>query len=189
MPHSLKLRSSNLLGLSILLIFILFIFLISGVMLFLSVVHFGEKWSILIGSLSLFFTVISALTIRWILFPGHHACILHFDQTIKKLNLYPQSIFGKQPVEKIPFVQLEKIEFKEELHTDDNYEEYFTYTLNLKAKHKFISTTAATWLLLWSQAKESQRHEVEELAHLISKITEIPCTFSTDKPLPDGFSG
>jgi hypothetical protein len=153
--------------------------------------RFGEDWSILIGSLSLFFTVIGALWVRFVLrsvLLSGHGCILHFDQTTKKLNLYPQSIFRKLPVEEIPFAQLEKIEFKEKLNTDDDDKEYLTYDLTLKTKDEFVSTTTATlftWSSLWSGAKESQRHEVEEMARLISEITGIPYAFSTDKPSPE----
>ncbi|MDD2815749.1 MAG: hypothetical protein PHP00_08425 [Thiotrichaceae bacterium] len=186
-PDSLKLRSSNLPGFFIGLIFVSIIFLVSGSISILFVRHIilGEKDGFLIGFLSLFFTVIGALGVRAMLLSAH-ACILHFDQTTKKLNLYPQSIFRKLPVEEIPFAQLEKIELEEKLNTDDDDKdkEYLTYALTLKTKDKFVSTTAK-WCSLWSGAKESQRHEVEEMARLISKITGIPYIFSTDKPLPE----
>jgi len=184
-PDSLKLRSSNLLGFFIGLIFVSIIFLVSGSIFILFVRHIilGEKDGFLIGFLSLFFTVIGALGMRSMLLSGH-ACILHFDLTTKKLNCYPQSIFRKLPVVEISFAQLEKVEFKENLNKDDDDKEYFTYDLVLKTKDKFVWTTA-DWSSLWSGAKESQRHEVEEIARLISKITGIPYIFSTDKPLPE----
>jgi hypothetical protein len=183
-PDSLKLRSSNLPGFFIGLIFASIIFLVSGSIFILLVqpIILGEKGVFLIGFLSLFFTVIGALGVRSILLSGH-TCILHFDLTTKKLNCYPQSIFRKLPVVEISFAQLEKVEFKENLNNDDDDKEYFTYDLVLKTKDKFVWTAA--WFWLWSGAKESQRHEVEEMARLISKITGIPYIFSTDKPLPE----
>jgi len=188
-PDSLKLRSSNLPGFFIGLILVSIIFLVSGSMfiLFVQPIILGEKGAFLIGFLSLFFTVIGALGVRSMLLSGH-ACILHFDLTTKKLNCYPQSIFRKLPVVEISFAQLEKVEFKENLNKDDDDDdddkEYFTYDLVLKTKDEFVLTTAM-WFSLWSRAKESQRHEVEEMARLISKITGIPYIFSTDKPLPE----
>jgi len=188
-PHSLKLRYSALteffIGFFVSLIFGLIVFLFSGVMLIRAIMHFGEDWSILIGSLSLFFTVIGALWVRFILssmlFSSGHVCILHFDQTTKKLNLYPQTIFRKLPAEKIPFVQLAKIEFKEMFHTDDT-DDYFTYALDLKTKDKSVWATSTGFV---KGGAQSRRHEVEEVARLISEITGIPYTFSTDKPLPE----
>lgn len=183
-PDSLKLHQfGGLLGFFIGLIFVSIIFLISGTFLVLSLTNFGEKWSIFIGSISLFFTVIGALGVRSVLLSGH-AYILHFDLTTKKLNCYPQSILLKLPVEEIPFSQLEKIEFKENLNTDgDDDNEYLSYDLTLKIKGKSISTRPL-WSLLWTGAKDSQRREIEKMAHLISEITGIPYTFSTNKPLP-----
>ncbi len=184
MPHSLKLRYSHgTLGLFISLFLGSIIFLIASPMLVLSFINLAEKGSILIGSVSLFFTVIGALWVRSIFFSGH-ACLLHFDQNAKKLHCYPQAILRKLPAEEVPFVQLDKIEFQEKVNKDDDNNEYLTYNLTLKIKDKSIWVTPF-WSLLWSSAKESQRYEVEKMARLISKITGIPYTFSTDKPLPE----
>ncbi len=187
-PRSLKLRYSALTEfltvMFVSLIFGLIVFLFSGFMLVQAIMRFGEDWSILIASLSLFFTVIGALWVRAILsgmlFSPSNTCILHFDQTTKKLNLYPQTIFRKLPAEKIPFVQLAKIEFKEILHTSDT--DYFTYALDLKTKDKSVWASSTDFVM---GGAESRRHEVEEVARLISEITGIPYTFSTDKPLPE----
>ncbi|GEM_PF-5031739 len=177
-PRSLKLHSSNRIGFFVGLFFVAILFLISGSFLVLSLLHLGEQ-GFIPAVVSLFFTLLFWWWVRGILLSAHTGT-LHFDQTITKLNLDRQAIFQKLPAVEIPFAQLDKIEFNEKFHINDNDEEHSTYSLDLKTKDKLALTTT-TWFSLWSSAAESQRHEVEEMARLVSEITGIPYTFSTNK--------